>query len=640
MKTITVIRSPIFHFLVISLLGVLVYSNTFDVPFQFDDKNYVIINPAMRDFGYFLAPSKIDDHIINSDVKNSFRTRYVTYLSFWANYRLGGLDVTGYHVVNTAVHIINALLMYLIVRLMFRTPFLSSSRFKERSGLIALFSGLLFVCHPVQTMAVTYIYQRLASLAATFYLLSFALYVRWRLGTVRSSESRGDQGFRIWRKSSSLHLYFLSLLSCVLAMKTKENAITLPLMLVLYEFLFFAPSHPTHATGDIRWGWRVLYFIPFLLTMLIIPVAYIGMNIKHVGYGAVLENATRLGGHARLDYILSEFRGIVAYIRLLFMPVGQSIYFDDMLSHSFSEPPVFLSFLFLFFIFCFGLYMLQRSRRGEPALRLISFGIFWFFLALSVESIVPLMEVIFEYRLYLPSTGAFIAISSGVVLLAARFERLKKATAWAAVAAVIVFSGATYARNTVWQSEISLWEDTVKKAPGNPYGHYYLGMAYDNAGLSDKANEQYQFYTDLGNSYESTYNVANIYYSKGLYEKAEKLFKAALVQNPDYARTYHILGNVYVINKQYDNAIRTYINALQLYPLDVKSYPKIAETYHNLGYAYYLKGETAEAIRQYQNALSLMPKRKSTYRAMAFAFIIEGMNEKAMEYYKIAESLK
>jgi hypothetical protein len=142
-------------------------------------------------------------------------------------------------------------------------------------------------------------------------------------------------------------------------MKTKEIAFTLPLMLALYEFLFFK--------GGIRR--RTICLIPFFLTMLILPLEYINLHIEAGGPSAILSGATNSwGAPSRLDYFFSQFRVIATYIRLLFMPVDQGIYYNDMLYHSFSEPPVFLSFLFLLFIFCFGLYMLLRSRKGEPLL--------------------------------------------------------------------------------------------------------------------------------------------------------------------------------------------------------------------------------------------------------------------------------
>jgi tetratricopeptide (TPR) repeat protein len=158
-----------FHFLIIITLGLLVYSNTFSSPFVFDDEINIVANPINKDLGYFARPSSAKS--FRGPVEYpALLKRYMGHLSFALNYRLHGLDVTGYHVVNLAIHLINGGLVYLLVVLTFRTPRLENSQLRQSAGGIALMSALLFVCHPVQTQAVTYIVQRLASMAAMFYL--------------------------------------------------------------------------------------------------------------------------------------------------------------------------------------------------------------------------------------------------------------------------------------------------------------------------------------------------------------------------------------------------------------------------------------------------------------------------------------
>ncbi|MBI5408914.1 MAG: hypothetical protein HZA14_06075, partial [Nitrospirae bacterium] len=152
------------HFLLIITLGLLAYSNTFNVPFQWDEYDYITQNPIVKDASYFIHPSKAQglrqyDSLIN---------RFIGYLTFALNYKIHGLSVTGYHIVNIAIHLINAFLVYFLVILTFKTPNLKESSLKEKSPYIALFSALIFVSHPVQTEAVTYIFQRLASLTALF----------------------------------------------------------------------------------------------------------------------------------------------------------------------------------------------------------------------------------------------------------------------------------------------------------------------------------------------------------------------------------------------------------------------------------------------------------------------------------------
>ncbi|MBI4823704.1 MAG: hypothetical protein HY805_05685, partial [Nitrospirae bacterium] len=292
------LNRPFIHLILIAILGILSYSNTFNVPFQWDEQELIENNPIVKNLSYFLEPSKAKGF----EFYNALKSRYIGYLTFALNYKLHGFDVTGYHVFNITIHILNALLVYFLVVLTFRTPYLSnppSSPFNkggkegdlEKGGYIALFSALLFVSHPIQTEAVTYIFQRLASLCAFFYLLSLVLYIKWRLQVTLSLTLPHQGGGKWWgrlhyfrRLSPSpnplprgegvrgrvmpLLLYLASLLSAILAMKTKENAFTLPIVITLYEFFFFKGSL----------GKRVLYLIPLLLTMLIIPLTLIGID--------------------------------------------------------------------------------------------------------------------------------------------------------------------------------------------------------------------------------------------------------------------------------------------------------------------------------------------------------------------------
>jgi hypothetical protein len=175
-------ESTAFHLFLIALLSFLAYSNTLDVPFHFDDKPYIVENPMIKDFRYFIEPSQAGV-FANLPIYKVFKERYIGHLSFALNYKLHGLDVSGYHTANIVIHIINGLLVYFMVLFTFRIPKLERSRLREGSKLVALFTALLFISHPVQTQAVTYIVQRFASMATMFYILSLMLYIKSRLST-------------------------------------------------------------------------------------------------------------------------------------------------------------------------------------------------------------------------------------------------------------------------------------------------------------------------------------------------------------------------------------------------------------------------------------------------------------------------
>ncbi len=521
-------RTPV-HIILIVSLGFLVYSNTLHAPFQFDDQANIVDNTAIRSFEVFRDPLKIKELDSPVNAKVLFGTRYVGFLTFALNYRLHGLDVFGYHVVNIAIHIINALLVYWLIRLSFRTPFFKGSIFdadaapaanKNLVGIIALFSSLLFVAHPLQTQAVTYIVQRLTSLATLFFLLSLTLYIRARL-----SES----------VAACYGIYCASIVSASLAMLTKEISITLPVIIGLYEFMFFKG----------KMGKRFLFLLPAFLTVLIIPFAMITVNSAI----ADLDTATafRIAGSKSIsqwEYLLTQFRVIVTYIRLMFPPVVQNLDYDYPIYRSFFDMEIVLSVLFLLSLFGFGIYLLRRSSRlnmrNNHILRLSAFGIFWFFITLSVESsIIPIHDVIFEHRVYLPSVGFFTAIValiiSARIFLLNKLVILKKALVPVLAVIVLILSGAAYVRNTIWQDEIKLWEDVVKKSPNKARVHYNLGVIYDKKGRIYEAIEEYLEVIKLSPNHADAYNNLGAAYAKtGHPDKAvEKFYIAAKLRPED-----------------------------------------------------------------------------------------------------------
>jgi tetratricopeptide (TPR) repeat protein len=604
--------------MIIALLGLIAYSNTFGVPFQFDDKPNIVENPIIKDLRYFLDTEKAKKYIDPNEYPD-LKKRYIGHLTFALNYKVSGLDIRGYHAVNLLIHILNGVLLYLLVMLIFKTPFMEDSLLKENSGFIALLSAILFVSHPVQTQAVTYIVQRLSSLATMFYLLSLVLYVKFRLRSSNyASRLMARKGY-----FGSVLLYVLSLVSAVLAMKTKEISFTLPLVIVLFEFLFFTGKASS----------RLLRLIPLLLTLLIIPLTYVGlysdMDKSFEEIMADADAATTLKRIPRVDYLLTQFRVIVTYLRLLALPAGQNLDYDYPAYHSFFAPPVVLSFLFLLGLICLGVYLIYRSRMGDRAFRLISFGIFWFFITISVESsIVPLYRI-FEHRVYLPSAGFFAAIVT-VMFLLIKNQKAKKAAAGAFVLILIVLISATYARNAVWQNEISLWSDVVQKSPDNARGHNNLGTAYDDEGMYDKAMEQFKTAIRLLPDYaEAHNNLGAVLEIKGMKEDAIKNYRTAIELKPDYLEAHNNLGTIYYETGQENKALEHYRMALEINPYH-------AEANYNLANVYQTGGLTDKAIGHYRAALKSNQDFDEAHNNLAVAYISKGLNRMAIEHLQIS----
>lgn len=188
-----------YYILLIIVVGLLTYSNTFNSPFHFDDEFYITKNPVIRNLNFFIEPSGAEQFKGNYWF-HTLKMRYIGSLTHALNYKLHGLNITGYHIFNLTIHILNAILVYWLVVLTLRTPFGGESPFGESVNrkthsissasllwrpihpftYLPLSIALIFVSHPIQTQAVTYITQRFASLATMFYLLSLVMYIRWR----------------------------------------------------------------------------------------------------------------------------------------------------------------------------------------------------------------------------------------------------------------------------------------------------------------------------------------------------------------------------------------------------------------------------------------------------------------------------
>ena len=622
------------------LTGIVAYSNTLDVPFQFDDVEQLEKNPVI---------TSLDNFVLSDKGYNFMPRRFVGYLTFALNYYFGGFDVTGYHVVNLSIHIINSMLIYFLVILTFRTPYFDDRRTAEKSEqaevrskksktgnktvrdsfvsihyphFVALFSALLFVSHPLQTQAVTYIVQRLTSLATLFYLLSIVMYIKGREMQVEVKvKIEKDSNSTLRPHLSPLTCLILSFIAAVCAMKTKEIAFTLPIMILLYEFTFFRSSLKT----------KLLFLIPMLLTLMIIPLSMMQTDKPLGELLSDLSEKSRLQTNiSRWDYLLTEMRVIVTYIRLLLFPVNQNLDYDYPIYQSFFKPQVFLSFLLLSVLFGTALYLMYKSRLNATARstkstvsdelteaqvrrsenyspstlrlsRLISFGILWFFLALSVESsFIPIADVIFEHRVYLPSVGIFIAISSAFLMLTKNFRTKWRKTDQVVIAVfgtvIVILAGATIARNATWQSRIAIWEDVVNKSPGKARGYNDLGNAYNRAGLLAKAEEAYNRAITLDPDNFDAHNDRAIMYAKdNQIEKAIEEFKKAIALNATYAKPHTNLGVIYAQSNQLEKAIEEFNRSIELNPNN-------SDVFKNRGITYARMGDTVKAIQDFTRA--------------------------------------
>ncbi|HYA87349.1 MAG TPA: glycosyltransferase family 39 protein [Nitrospirota bacterium] len=379
-------RYNLFAFIIIAALTLIAYSNTFTAAFHFDDNPSIVENGSIRHFTW------------DSIVGQFSGTRPIVNLSLLFNYQLSGMNVIGWHVFNIGLHIANSIFVYLFLLWTLNLPSLSARYGGVRAKRMALFGSLLFALHPVQTESVTYIISRTELLATFFYLATFLFFIK---------------GVRSRKFSYYIGCFFMSFL----AMGSKEWAVTLPAMLFIYDFLFIAEGKlqtvltrsMAYILVALPWG-----FVAYNLT---------SSKLSGAGFGISGQN-----GLTPWTYWLTSFNVMWTYIRLLILPINQNLDYSYTHAMTLFEFPTLLSLLGHICIVAASLWLYVKRK-----LTLLPFGAAWFYITLSpTQSFVPILDVIFEHRLYLPSIGffiVFILLFEGVFEWFEKKKALKSATA-------------------------------------------------------------------------------------------------------------------------------------------------------------------------------------------------------------------
>ncbi len=563
---------------VVLFAGLFSYSNSFGVPFVLDDVTSILTNPLVKQFDFRL------------------KTRIFGDLSFALNYQMGGLNPAGYHVVNLGLHLLNAGLVYLLVQMIFRTPLLRDlftnqhKNYLNPSMFIGFGAALLFVTHPLQTQAVTYVAQRVAVMATSFYLGSLICYAASRLSAKRAAASA---------------LLLLSLLLAIAGVLTKENAVTIPVSILLFELTFFR--------GDLKG--RLLPILCCLLPMTVVPIVLLWrVGLSSDLLGELSRLTAESGAASRVTYLLTQFPVIVSYLRLFFFPVGQNLDHDVLLRTTLGDPVVIASFILLAAVAAGGVLLWFRSRRSstdtDSLMAILAFCIGWFFITLSVEStIIPIRDVMFEHRIYLPSVGIVIAISTAGWLCATRLAKGDLHRSATGFVAAFAFAGlllgfATYARNRVWSSEVMLWQDVVKKSPGKARAHGSLGHAWQRSGNPDEAVRSYLLAIRLApGDHIARNNLGTIYLGQNRVKEALEQFQGAVSAKPDSKTTHYNLGLGYAKLERFDEAAAAYREAIRLGG-------ESDQLLNNLGIVLFRQGKSREALKMIREAVRLNPANR------------------------------
>jgi tetratricopeptide (TPR) repeat protein len=287
---------------------------------------------------------------------------------------------------------------------------------------------------------------------------------------------------------------------------------------------------------------------------------------------------TETGTISRSDYLLTQVRVVATYLRLLVLPVNQNLDYDYPVYHSLFDPPVLAALLLHITLAGLAVILFIRSRRqtenGDPAsairMRLACLGILWFYLALSVESsLVPIRDVIYEHRVYLPSVGFFMVIAAG---FSACRPRDRKVLTGVAVLICFVLTAGTIVRNRRWSDEMALWQDTLLKSPNKARPNYSVGL---------------------------------LYYRRYMPEKALPRLVRALELDPARPKHWDTLNAAISIIKGYEGRSSAGREYQTVPPTEMTAW--LANSHNSLGLAYEYLGNRYLARENYRKATSLDP---------------------------------
>jgi Tfp pilus assembly protein PilF len=574
--------------LLLALLAILIYANTMSSPFVFDSRNNIETNPHIR-------ISKITpDSLANAALKSPSRQRPLPNISFALNYFIHGYNVVGFHVVNILIHISTGFLLYFFIKTTFRTPVLRS-RYSNTMW-IAFFTAAIWMFHPLQTQSVSYIVQRMNSLASMFYVLSILLYARFRLN--------GQSRKKWWRLSGCI-------MAGILALASKQTAATLPVFIIAYEWFFFQDLNLK----------RLKNYIPLLAGCLLLT-AFIALILLG---GDPLDKI--LGSYKGRDFtpiqrLLTQPRVVIFYISLLFWPHPSRLNLDHdfLLSHSMLDP---ITTLFSILALTAGIGLAVITARKQ---RLVSFCILWFFGNLVIESSIIALEIIFEHRVYLPSM-MFCLI---VVLFVYRWVKPTWLQAVLLCGMITVGAVWTYERNTVYSNRITLWQDCVNKSPGKARPYNNLGVALADYGYHDEAIKNYLRALQINPSYQDA--IANIGLSlaeQGKIEESIIQFLKALEINPKDYKTLNNLAASLIVQERHAEAVEYLSKAIRLNPYNAKAH-------NNLGVALQLQGRSEEAIDHFSFAVKLDPEFTRAYNNLGLILSDQGRFEEAIVQFSTA----
>ncbi len=542
------------------ILIVITYSHALHSPFVFDDLPNITRNPHIQ--LNKLSLEELKDAITKSPAV----TRPVSNLTFAINYILHKTNVSAYRLINFLIHIINGVLLYSFLSITLQLP-INREKITAPTEM-AFWATVIWFVHPLHVQSVTYVVQRMNSLATMFYMIAFLAYLKFRLTEKERQKP--------WMAA-------LAIIAFLLAMGSKEIAITLPIFIFLYEWFFFQ---------DLARQWLIKHFRAILSIVLVLGVmafVYLGSNPLEVLLAAYSHRDFTLW-----QRILTEPRVVLHYIDLFLLPHPDrlSLLHEFEISTSLTSP---ISTMPLFIILHSMVVATILAARKH---RLYSFCLLWFFGNLFLESSFIGLEIMFEHRTYLPS-----------MLLGLFFLSIQRffAPQWLhrsiLVALFLLFSFWTHERNALWADKVALWQDCLQKHPGEVRIYNLLGQAHAEKGNIKEALAKYQQALDLDPDNIEAYNNLGIaLVGVGRVEAAIDNLKTAIQIDPGNSLTHYNLALAFAEIGYFKDAEHHYNMAHQHSEFDADPH-----THNNLGILLSKMGRDQEAIAEFKEIIRIDP---------------------------------
>lgn len=550
------------------ILIAIAYSNTFQSP------------PVLDDFHSFVRNQKIfvnewSVETVEGLSKGFFGiSRWIPMLTFALDYYLGGGLFIQFHITNLIIHLLSFLAVFFLVLQCGRAGWKDESF--SRPPYVALWVAAIWALNPVQTSAVTYMVQRMASIQALFYILSVGCYLQGRM-----------RQFNDGRVRFALPSYAGCCVAGLAAFLSKENSATLPFMIGLAELWFFQPSGIHRLWNWFRSASKSVWLLTTICGVVLFAIVYTYFDNFLTGYG--------IRHFTMMERLLTQSRIVVWYMSLLLWPTpGRlSLEHDVALSTSLFHP---FTTIFAIFFHAALAWFIIKKRRDFP---LITFGLLWFYVNLAIESTIVPLELVFEHRLYLPSVGFIVAaVFAALRIFGSVANKLiiqdKSRLSWSAVAIVCsALTLLTFYRNQAWQDIVTINQDAAKKAPNHPRAYANLATALLRAEKYDEAIAAAEKAIELGRPHLEDYvvaanNIVGVYTQQGLWREAA------------------VRGEVFILERPQGS--------------DLGALPNL---YLRVAHSYWCLGKLDKAYRYTKNALIILKKQPLAPRSLTLFAIGE-----------------